>query len=206
MISRIFVGATALALLSEPASAQSLDDVAAGSYSLDKTHAYLTFEISHNGLSDYTVSFTDYDASLEFDPVNPEASLLRVAINPMALETNYPDAEKREEWHAELSTDDRFLNGDEFPEITFVSTSIDETSATSGAVTGDLTFRGVTKPLTLNVTFNGAGNLPWLGDRDVLGFDADVTFNRSDFGMEAMIPTISDAVTVRFSGEFQQDE
>lgn len=204
---RIIASAVIAALLSTPALAQqTLDGVAADTYQLDKTHAFLTWTVQHNGLSSYTVNFTDFDATLEFDPEDLGASSITVTIDPMGLETNYPDAEKREEWHTELSTDDRFLNGDDHPEITFVSTSAEQTGDFTGTVTGDLTFLGVTKPVTMDVTYNGTANMPWYGPRDLIGFNATTTIKRSDFGMTAMIPMISDEVEIEFSGEFLQNE
>lgn len=203
---RILIAAATAAAVISGASAQDLSETASGNYSLEKNHAYLTFSVRHNGLSAYTVSFTDYDADIVFNAEDPTASKISLTINPLALETNYPDAEKRVEWHDELSTDDRFLNGDEFPAITFTSTSVEKTGESAGIVTGDLTFRGVTKPVDVSVTYNGTGNAPWFGERDLLGFDATATFNRSDFGVDAMIPNISDQVVVEFSGEFLQDE
>ena len=131
----------------------------------------------------------------------------------MAVETNYPGDYKAghadsqwESWNEDVSRDAKWLNADEFPEITFVATDIARTGDLTGTVTGDLTLLGVTKPVTLDVTYNGVANPPWFGERDVIGFDASATVQRSEFGMAAYIPNISDAVTVEFSGEFLQDE
>lgn len=205
---RSFITSAALlALCAAPAMAdQTLDGVAEDTYKLDRPHAFLTWTVMHNGLSGYTVDFTDFDATLEFNPEEPTASSISVTINPMGIETNYPDAKKREEWHTELSTDDKFLNGDEFPEITFVSTSAETTGEFTGTVTGDLTFIGVTRPVTLDVTYNGTANLPWYGPRDLVGFNATTTLKRSDFGMTSMANNISDEVVIEFSGEFLQNE
>ncbi|MEL6474259.1 MAG: YceI family protein [Pseudomonadota bacterium] len=196
----------ALAVFASPATAQSLEDAATATYSLEKNHAFLTFAVSHNGLSDYIVNFTDFDATLAFDPADPEASSLTVTIDPTALNTNYPDPEKKVEWETELATDSKFFNAGEFPAITFTSTEIARTGESTGTVTGDLSFRGTTAPVTLDVTFNGVGNMPWFGERDLIGFNAITTITRSEFGMDAMLPNIGDAVTVEFSGEFLQDE
>ena len=84
--------------------------------------------------------------------------------------------------------------------------SDERTGDLTGTVTGDLTLLGVTNPVTLDVTYNGVANPPWYGGRDVIGFDASTTLNRSDVGMGAYIPNIGDAVKVDFSGEFLQDE
>ena len=73
-------------------------------------------------------------------------------------------------------------------------------------MTGDLTFLGVTRPVTLDVTFNGVGNTPWTGERDILGFNASTTITRSEYGQESLQGVISDEVEIEFSGEFLQEE
>ncbi|MEO1101447.1 MAG: YceI family protein [Pseudomonadota bacterium] len=202
----LLMAATSALILAGGASAQSLDETAEANYSLDKGHAFLTWTVSHNGLSSYTVNFTDFDADIDFNPASPVESSISLTINPVALETNYPEAEKKAEWETELATDDKFLNGDEHPEITFVSTSVEQNGDNTGIVTGDLTFRGVTQSVPVEVTYNGTGNAPWFGERDLIGFDAVTTISRSDFGVTAMVPMISDEVVIEFSGEFLQDE
>ena len=184
----------------------TLEGVASGLYELEKTHAFLTWTVQHNGISGYTVNFTDFDADLVFDAETPTNSQLSVSINPTALNTNYPDAAKKVDWEAELATDPRFLNGSEFPTISFTSTSVEQTGEFSGTVTGDLTFLGVTKPVTLDVSYGGVANPPWFGQRDVIGFTASTTVTRSEFGNTSMTGIISDEVVVEFSGEFLQAE
>ena len=204
---RKLVVAAGLLAATLPAHANpTLEGVASGLYELEKTHAFLTWTVQHNGISGYTVNFTDFDADLVFDAETPTNSQLSVSINPAALNTNYPDAEKKVEWETELSTDPRFLNGGEFPTITFNSTSVEQTGEFSGTVTGDLTFLGVTKPVTLDVSYGGVANPPWFGQRDVIGFTASTTITRSEFGNTSMAGIISDEVVVEFSGEFLQAE
>ncbi|GAB5459151.1 MAG: YceI family protein [Henriciella sp.] len=183
----------------------SLDGVASGVYELEKTHAFLTWTVQHNGISDYTVNFTDFDAALNFDAENPENSIIQVSINPLALNTNYPDAEKKVNWENKLSTDAKFFNGNEFPTITFASTSASLTGEFEGTVTGDLTFLGVTKPVTLNVSYGGVANPPWFGQRDVIGFTASTTIDRTEFGLTGT-GSASNEVEIEFSGEFLQSE
>lgn len=191
-----------------------LSEVAAATYSIETTHAFLTAKVGHSGgISDYRISLTDFQGTLDFDPASPETSKISVTINPMGVETNYPGDYKAthansdwETWNEDVSRDGKWLNADAHPEITFVSTSATRTGDLSGTVTGDLTFLGVTKPITMDVTYNGVANPPWYGERDVIGFDASTTFKRSDFGMTAAIPNISDEVEITFSGEFLQDE
>ena len=210
----IITSAAALAFIAAPALAeQTLEGVAADTYELDQNHAFLTWTVEHNGLSKYTVDFTDFDATLDFNPEDPASSSIEMTINPMALEANYPSDYKEghpdsdfESWNEALSKDDRFLNADEHGEITFVSTGVEKTGEYTGQVTGDLTFRGQTKPVTLDVTYNGMANLPWYGERDLVGFNATTTISRSEFGMDALQGMISDEVKIEFSGEFLQSE
>lgn len=191
-----------------------LQDVAAGSYSLEKNHAFLTIKVGHNGgITDYRISLIDFDADLTFDPADPESGSISLTINPMGVEANYPGDYKAghadsqwESWNEDIARDAKWLNADAHPEITFVSTAVTRTDDLSGTVTGDLTLLGVTRPVTLDVTYNGVSNPPWFGERDVIGFNATTTLKRSDFGMGAYIPNIGDELSVEFSGEFLQDE
>ena len=204
-MTKLIAMAAACVVAAAPALAQE-EAAAAGPYVLEKNHAYLTWNISHGGLSTYTGAFTDFDASLNFDPENPGASMINVTINPVAIETNYPNAEKKAEWETELAQDAKFFNASEHPQITFTSTAVEATGENTGKVTGDLTLLGVTKPVTLDVTYNGTANMPWFGERDLIGFTATGTVKRSEFGMTALLPKHGDDVRVEFSGEFLQAE
>ncbi|MEL6567275.1 MAG: YceI family protein [Pseudomonadota bacterium] len=181
---------------------QSLDPIDSSNFELDKTHAFLTISVEHFGLSDYSIDFTDFDAQLDFEANDPTASVISVQVNTAALDTQYPDPEKKAEWEDELANDGRFLNADEFPAATFVSTGAAQSGEFAGTVTGDLNLRGVTAPITLDVTYNGTATSPFDGGKRRIGFNATGTFNRSDFGMGAMTNFVSDEVTLSFSGEF----
>jgi len=199
---------------SETGTHPLLAEVAPGAYSLEKSHAFMTISVGHNsGISQYRISFTDFDADLVFDPKAPESSTISFSVNPASVETNYPGDYKAghadsqwESWNEDVSRDAKWLNSDVFPEISFVSTGASKTGDLSGTVTGDLTLLGVTQPVTLDVSYNGVANPPWYQGRDVIGFDATTTVSRSEFGMTAAVPAIGDEVTVEFSGEFLQDE
>lgn len=191
-----------------------IEGVATADYGLEKSHAFLTFKVGHGGgLSKYRVSFTEFDATLAFDPEDPEAASVSASINPLSVQTNYPGDYKAghaespyASWNEDLGRNPQWLNGDAFPTIEFVSTEVTRSSDNAGSVTGDLTFLGQTKPITLDVTYNGVGNAPWFGERDLLGFDASTSLVRSEWGMGAYLPLIGDEVEVTFSGEFLQAE
>lgn len=180
-----------------------LEEVATARYDLEPTHASLVWTVSHNGLSNYTARFTDFSAALEFDAVNPTNSSLSATINPLSVRTDHPSGP---DWDTTLGTDEKWFNAKTFPQITYVSDSILLTGENTGTLTGTLTLLGVTKPVELNVVFNGVRNFAWFGDRDVIGFSAIAKLKRSDFGMSALLPAIGDEVTITIEAEFLQSE
>jgi len=191
---------------------EKLTEAAAGNYSLEKTHAFLTTYVSHGGLSQYKMDFTDIDAKIKFDPNDPSASSIQFMVNPMGVTTNYPGDYKSghansgyDSWDEHLAKDGRYLNSAEFPEITFQSANATRTGDYTGKVSGDLSFLGVTKPVTFEVEYHGVGNKPWWGERDIIGFSAKATVNRNDFGMTEAPKSIGEDVKIYFTGEFLQD-
>lgn len=88
----------------------------------------------------------------------------------------------------------------EFPTVTYVGKTFSKTDDTHGTIVGDMTIRGVTKPVTLNVTLNKAGQHPMTKD-EAVGFDATGTFKRSDFGIKTYLPYIGDEISVDISTE-----
>lgn len=184
---------------------------AAGSYKIDPTHASVTWRVSHFGLSNYTARFKEIDAMLEFHPEDPSATKISATINPLSVEADYPADYKAghadspyNSWNEDLGRSPNWLNADQFPQITFTSTQITPETAKTGKVTGDLTFLGVTKPVTLDVTYNGVANFPWAPEADKIGFSARTVLKRSDFGSTAYAPNIGDEVEVIIEAEFDQ--
>ena len=89
------------------------------------------------------------------------------------------------------------------PTVRFVSTRMVRNGPRAATVTGDLTFHGVTKPITLKAVFNGAGTDP-IAKAYTVGFDGTTTIRRSEFGMKTYVPLIGDAVEIRISAAFVQ--
>lgn len=197
----LFSGISALFLLAACSTigTQSYEAANSGNYELEKSHAFLHWRISHNGLSKYTATFSEFDAAIDFNPDQPELSSVEASINPMSVVTNHPT---NPNWDGEIGGDKRFLNGKEFPVITFKSTRIERTGEFTGIIYGDLTLVGVTKEVALNTTYNGTGNAPWFGTRDLIGFSATGTFKRSDFGILALLPAIGDEIEIIIEAEF----
>jgi polyisoprenoid-binding protein YceI len=188
--------ATAPSALAQSAPITDPAKVEGGPFVLDKSHAKIVFSTTHFGFSTYYGFFDDFDAKLDFDPRAPAKSALAVTINMKGVVTTNPKLD------ANLKSDD-FFDVAKFPTATFTSTKIELTGNASGKVTGDLSLHGVTKPVTLDVTFNGGGNNP-LKKAYVLGFDARGTVKRSDFGIKSYVPMVGDDVTLLISCEFDR--
>ena len=162
---------------------------------IDNSHTNVLFGLSHMGFSQYYGRFNVITGTLEFDAKAPEKSKLDVKIDIASIDTNSAELEKK------LVGADWF-DAAKFPSATFVSTKVEKTSATKGKVTGDLTIHGVTKPVVLDVTFNGAGQNP-IAAVPQLGFSATTQIKRSDFGVAQYVPMVGDEVTLTIESEFQ---
>ncbi len=182
--------------LTVPASAP------AGTYKLDAEHTNVGFRISHLGFSHYTANFDKVAGTLQFDPANPAAMTVEATIDPKSLDLNAPPAGFRE-----AVTGKEFLESALFPTIVFKSTKVTVTGPKTADVTGDLTLHGVTKPVTLAVTFNGG----WAAnafDGARIGFSAKGVIKRSAFGMGMGLPApgtnfgVGDTIEVTIETEF----
>ena len=169
-----------------------------GNYTLDPTHASVIWSLSHAGLSNYSARFDDITGALNFNANAPQTSQVDIRIDPMSVNTGLPDFDET------IATGENFFDAAKYPEISFVSTAINLTGETTGTITGDLTFRGVTKPVTLETTFNGAGK-SFGNPGKTLGFSAVTTFKRSEFGLTHLVAFgIGDEVTLRIETEFNE--
>ncbi|PHS28435.1 MAG: polyisoprenoid-binding protein [Robiginitomaculum sp.] len=196
------LSSTALAL---PAHAETtaLPSALSGHYQMDKTHASLTWKIQHLGLAYYTARFTDLDIDLTFDAANPEKSTVSATINPAQVRTDYPYPEK-EDFDTILATDAKWFNSTAFPKITFTATGLTLTGDKTGTMTGDLSFLGVTRPITLAVTLSGYQEKHPFAGIPALGFSATTTLKRSDWGLKTLLPLIGDDVQIIIEAEFMK--
>jgi polyisoprenoid-binding protein YceI len=198
----------ALALAAYAPFAAALDRNAAppvpqGAYTVDKAHTSLLFRVSHIGFSHFTGRFTGIDAKLDFDPAHIANSHVNVTIDPRSIETdNAPSG-----FLAMLSSKD-WLDADDFPEMGFVSKSIEMTGANTFRIRGELTLHGVTKPIVLDAQYNGGYASHPYEPRARVGFSAQGKFKRSDFGVTVGIPApgttmgVGDEVEVVLETEF----
>ncbi|MBK8199758.1 MAG: polyisoprenoid-binding protein [Acidobacteria bacterium] len=199
----------------EPAAApvEELPLGAAGTYTADPWHTSVTWRVKHLGLSNYTARFKTVNATLQFNPGDLAANSVEVMIDPLSVETDFagdykgthPDSPYAS-FNESLGKSPDWFNAGAFPQITFKSTGVTQTGAATGKVTGDLTFRGVTKPVTLDVTYNGMVQLPWTPGQDRIGFSATTTLKRSEFGMDSNLEFIGDDIDLLIETEFLQDK
>ncbi|MEP9367639.1 YceI family protein [Xanthobacter sp. VNH20] len=197
--ARLSAVALAFTLLALPARAQDAGtsdpgEVKAGTYVLDPGHSRVSWSVTHLGFSTYTGLLPAAEGTLVLDPAAPEKSTLTVTLHTGKVGTLDPALDK----HLKSA---EFFNVEKFPTATFKATQIVATGKTA-KITGDLTLLGVTKPVTLDATFNKAGTNP-LDKTYSIGFDAKAVIKRSDFGMKTYVPAVSDEVTLQIETELK---
>ncbi len=162
----------------------------AGLYVTDPAHTSVLWSLDHSGLSHWTARFIGVRGTLDWKPEDPTASTLRVEIDPRSVRTDFPAPEETD-FDGMIGTSEDFLAD---KPIIFVSTLVETTGANTGRVQGDLTFRGETHPVTLDVTFNGSMAEHPFAHNAHLGFSATTSFNRGDWGLTTLVPFLSDRV------------
>ena len=190
------VAATAGAVTAQDPFVTDPAQVRAGFYDLDASHGKITWSVSHMGFSTYVGQFVNVSGELTLDPANPANSTLSATI-PLADVASNNDG-----LNGHLRTAD-FFDVDNHPTATFVATSIvvDDDDADEATVTGDLTLRGVTRPVVMEVEFNQAGVNP-VNQRYTVGFDGEASIQRSEFGIAYGLPLLGDEVELHIEGEF----
>ncbi|WP_371134700.1 YceI family protein [Phenylobacterium sp.] len=201
--------AVSMALLAGPALAQGAQAAPAqppaGKYYMDPSHSTVVLRVSHLGFSNYTMSFAKVEGTLTFDPANPAAMTVEATIDPASLTLPAPPAG----FHATI-TGKGWLDAGAFPKITFRSTKVEPTGPRTAKVSGDLSFHGVTKPVTIEATYNG-GWAKNAFDGDRVGFSGKGVLTRSEFGVASGIPApgstmgVSDAVDFVIETEFSSN-
>jgi polyisoprenoid-binding protein YceI len=180
------------------ATAADLSAVPSGNYQVDPTHAYVNFQYNHLGLSNPTLSFDDFAIDLNLDNADPSKSTVSVSIAADSIVTG-SDIFKQH------INSDGWLDTGGFPTISFESTSMEAAGDDMYKVMGNVTVKGVTKPLTLDVKINAAMNHPMSG-KPVIGLDATGNLLRSDFGLGKFAPNISDEIALNISVEMNKSK
>jgi len=172
--------------------------VPSGSYTMDKTHGYVTFSYSHFGLSNPQLRFRDIDAVLTLNSDIPENSVLSVEIDATSIDSGVDIFDEH------LNSPDWFDTA-KHGKITFKSTGFTRLGTTTGTMSGDLTIMGITKPLTLDVILLAAKPHPFK-KVPAIGIEARGQLKRSDFGLGKYAPGVTDEVDLLISAEFHKDK
>jgi polyisoprenoid-binding protein YceI len=181
----------------------AVTEAPAGEYTIDKSHSSLLFRVDHIGFSRYTARFRAFDATLQLDPKAPEKASVTATIDPSSLEIDSPPL-----GFLDLLLGPDWLDARTFPEMTFKSTQVGMTGSSSARVMGDLTMHGVTKPVVLDVTFNGGYAGHQYEPNARIGFSARGALSRVAFGVDEGLPPpgskmgVGDEVEVVIEAEF----
>lgn len=169
-------------------------------YTADKWHTRIYFTVSHMGLSNYGGRFVEHDIRFMFDEDNMENSSVEVTVPVSSIDTFSP------ELNAKMSNPE-FFDTENYPQIHFRSTAIEQVDAGRARMTGDLTIKGVTLPITFDVTFNGQVMHPYFNLNNA-GFTAVATLDNRAYGVNPLPDwMLASTVTVRIEMEaFEGDE
>jgi polyisoprenoid-binding protein YceI len=173
-----------------------------GTWKFDPMHLQVEFSAKHLGMMTVRGHFAEVTATGDLYPDRPEKSSVDVTINTTSIRTHNDQRDN------DLRASN-FLQVDKFPTIHFKSTKIEQKSPEKGTMTGDLTIKGVTRPVTLNVVKYGEFNDPMMGHR--IGYAAETKINRKDFGMtfDMMLDgkfVVSNEVLIQIEGELVEAE
>ncbi len=166
-----------------------------GTYTLDPAHSRIGFVARHAMVTKVRGAFNEFEGTATLDGANPANSSAQVTISAASIDTR--NAQRDEH----LRSND-FLSMDEYPQITFSSTGARQVDDSTFELTGDLTIKGVTNPIAIPFSFEGAAKDPFGNLR--VGFEGAVTINRKDYGItwNAALETggvlVSDKVTLEF--------
>lgn len=175
----------------------------AATYKPDPGHTEVMFFWDHAGVSEQSGEFLKVDASVTFDPEAIDATTISATIDAASISTGVGPLDEH------LKKAD-FFEVDKFPEITFVSTGIRQTGPDTAEIVGDLTIKGITKPITLQAQVVHQGEHP-LGafidyyKGDWIGVHADAVLVRSEWDLGMFAPLTSDKITLRISTEMKAE-
>jgi len=176
-------------------STDTAPTIPTGTYAIDPGHSRIGFVARHAMVTKVRGSFNEFDGSGSFDNENPGASHLQLTIKAASIDTRNADRD------AHLRSND-FFDMETYPEISFVSTAVEQVDAENYRVTGDLSIKGVTKPVTIDFEYSGTAVDPYGNTR--IGLDGTTTVNRKDWGvnwnatLEAGGVLVSEKVTLEF--------
>ena len=190
LIALAFAAPVAAQIATSPAK------VEAGTYKVDASHTLVRFQVVHMGLSDYFGTFPGATGTLALDPKNIAATRLDISVPVATLSTTNAKLDE------ELRSAD-WIDAAKFPAIRFVSSKVTQIGPKTARIAGTLTLHGVSKPLTFDASFVGAGPNP-MSKAYTTGFNAVGTLKRSDFGVSKYVPMVSDEVKINIAVAFEK--
>jgi polyisoprenoid-binding protein YceI len=208
----LFAVPAALALAAAPMLAQGgpalpgapdKTRVVAGTYTADSSHTLVSWKVNHFGFNDYFGLFGDVSGTLTIDPVNPAAAKvdMKIPVSKVTTASAGLTAHLLKPAGANGKVD---FFGPAPADATFKSTSVvPGADGKTAKITGNLTLNGVTKPVTLDAEFTGAGTNPY-NKALTVGFKGSATIKRSDFGMSGFIPLVGDEVKLGITAAFEK--
>ena len=185
----------ALSLGLAVAVASSITVAAPVAYKIDPTHTATVFSWNHFGFSTPSANFSDIQGVINVDNAKPANSSVNVTIPVSSVNTNVPALDKEFQ-------EDGWFNAAKYPNITFVSTKVETKDKKHFKITGNLTVKGITKPVVLKAVLNKHGVHP-MTKAEAVGFNATTSFKRSDFGIANYVPNVGDTITVNITTEAQ---
>ncbi len=191
-------GSAVIAQQMPPApGAKDATRVTGGTYTIDPGHTQILFAYDHMGFTNNLGVIAGPSGTLTLDPKNPAAAKVSVEVPVANLKTGIAALDEH------LMKPD-FFDSEKFAKATFVSTGV-KVQGTSAEISGNLTIKGITKPVTLDTEFYGAGKGPaQMGGKENVGFIATTAIKRSDFGMGYGVPMVGDAVELKIVAAFQK--
>lgn len=198
LVAAGLIGSAAV-IAQSPASRPGTEDasrVTGGTYTIDPGHTQIVFAYDHMGFSDNVGVISEATGTLTLDPKNPGAAKVSVDIPVTNIKTGVAKLDEH------LAGTD-FFDFAKFPAAKFVSTSVKAEGKDDAEITGNLTIKGVTKQVTLDADFKGAGINP-MNKKETIGFSASTVIKRSDFGLGYGVPVVSDEVELKIVAAFEK--
>ena len=170
--------------------------VKAGTYKVEPAHTQVLFSVLHLGFTNYYGNFSNASGMLSVTPQKIADMSVSISVPVASVATTSTKLD------GELKDTDWF-DAAHYPTMTFRSTKVTQTGPYAADVEGTLTLHGITKPLTLHATFNGAG-VNMMDRKDTLGFQLAGSLKRSDFNVGKYLPVIGDDVTLMIAAAFEK--
>ena len=196
--------AVLFAAVGQAAAVEPVPGLPVGAYVLDPSHASIVFTVNHLGMSAYTASFDRFTAELDIDPYDPGNAKLVARVEAASLDLPSPP-----DGFLETMLGPPWFDAATYPDITFVSSDVILDAENKRArVVGQLTFLGATREVPMDVTFNGGWPPNPFDAGGRIGFSAEMTLSRSEFGMREGLPLpgtrigVGDTVALRIEAEF----